>query len=67
MFCLNGTDVTTNSSGGTGLTDGDRSNASKWQPSSGEQADLNVWFYVDLGESKDINKTQVYFTKDPNK
>ena len=62
-----GTKVTTSSSGGTALTDGDRSNAAKWQPSSGERADLNVWFYVDLGESMDINKTQVYFTKSREK
>lgn len=61
------TPVTTSSAGGTALTDGDRSNATKWQPSSGERADLNVWFYADLGSSLDINKTQVYFTKDPGK
>jgi hypothetical protein len=62
-----GTKVTASSSATQALTDGDRSNAAKWQPNSGERADLNVWFYVDLGESMDINKTQVYFTKDPNK
>ena len=62
-----GTKVTASSSATQALTDGDRSNAAKWQPSSGERADLNVWFYVDLGESMDINKTQVYFTKDPGK
>jgi hypothetical protein len=62
-----GTKVTASSSATQALTDGDRSNAAKWQPNSGERADLNVWFYVDLGESMDINKTQVYFTKDPGK
>lgn len=62
-----GAEVTTSSSSGTPLTDGDRSNATKWQPNSGERADLNVWFYVDLGESMDINKTQIYFTKSREK
>ncbi len=61
------TKVTASSSATQALTDGDRSNAAKWQPSSGERADLNVWFYVDLGSSMDITTTQVYFTKDPNK
>ncbi|WP_316814006.1 DUF4998 domain-containing protein [Pedobacter heparinus] len=59
--------ITTSSATGTSLTDGDRSNTNKWQPSSGERADLNVWFYVDLGSVKDFNSTQVYFTKDPAK
>jgi F5/8 type C domain. len=62
-----GTTVTASSSATQALTDGDRSNAAKWQPSSSERADLNVWFYVDLGSSMDINTTQVYFTKDPGK
>lgn len=59
--------VTTSSSSGTPLTDGDRGNTNKWQPGSGDRADLNVWFYVDLGAVKDFNTTQVYFTKDPAK
>lgn len=62
-----GTTVTASSSATQALTDGDRSNTNKWQPSSGERADLNVWFYVDLGSSKEIDKTQVYFTKDASK
>jgi hypothetical protein len=61
------TTVTTSSSSGTPLTDGDRSNTTKWQPSSGERADLNVWFYADLGSAQDMTSTQVYFTKDPGK
>lgn len=61
--------VTTSSSSGTPLTDGNREGdpSPKWQPSSGERGDLNVWFYTDLGSVKDFNTTQVYFTKDPAK
>jgi hypothetical protein len=61
--------VTTSSSSGTPLTDGNREGdpSPKWQPSSGERGDLNVWFYADLGSVKDFNTTQVYFTKDPAK
>jgi hypothetical protein len=59
--------ITTSSATGTSLTDGDRTNKAFWQPSSGERADLNVWFYVDLGSVVDFNTTQVYFIKDPAK
>lgn len=62
-----GTKVTASSSATQALTDGDRSNTAKWQPSSGERADLNVWFYIDMLTAKDITTTQVYFTKDPGK
>lgn len=65
-LALNGK-IEASSSKTQALTDGDRSNAAKWQPSSGERADLNVWFYVDLGSAMDITTTQVYFTKDPGK
>lgn len=62
-----GKNVTFSSSSGP-LTDGDRTTASgKWQPSSGERADLNVWFYVDLGESKTFNTAGLYIPKDPQK
>lgn len=59
--------VTTSSGTGTTLTDGDRTNATVWQPSSSERADLNVWFYVDLGSAVDFNTVQTYFIKDPGK
>lgn len=59
--------VTTSSATGTTLTDGDRTNKTVWQPSSGERADLNVWFYVDLGAVVDFNSVQTYFVKDPAK
>jgi hypothetical protein len=49
------------------LTDGDRSKATVWQPSSAERGDLNVWFYVDLASVQEVNKTQIYFVKDPAK
>lgn len=61
--------VTTSSSSGTALTDGNREGnpSPKWQPSSGERADLNVWFYVDLGSLQDFNTVQTYFSKDAAK
>ncbi|WP_262247889.1 DUF4998 domain-containing protein [Parapedobacter soli] len=62
-----GKKVTFSSSSGP-LTDGDRTTGSgRWQPSSGERADLNVWFYVDLGETTEINTAGLYIPKDPHK
>jgi hypothetical protein len=60
-----GTKVSASSSATQALTDGDRSNTARWQPNSGERADLNVWFYVDLLTVKEFNSTHIYFTKDP--
>ncbi|MGN6264777.1 MAG: discoidin domain-containing protein, partial [Ginsengibacter sp.] len=65
-LALNAPTVTGGSaSGNAKLTDGDR--VSYWQPSSGERAGSNVWFYVDLGAQKNFNSTQLYITKDSKK
>lgn len=65
-FALGGK-VTASSSANQFVTDGDREGTNKWQPSSSDRTDLNVWIYVDLGEVYNINTTQIYFTKDPSK
>jgi hypothetical protein len=57
-----GTKVTASSSATQALTDGSQANTNKWQPSGDDRADLNVWFYIDLGAAKDINETRLYFT-----
>lgn len=65
-LALNAPSVTGGSaSGNANLTDGDR--VSHWQPSSGERAGSNVWFYVDLGAQVTFNSTQLYITKDSKK
>jgi hypothetical protein len=65
-LALNAPTVTGGSaSGNAKLTDGDR--VSYWQPSSGERAGSNVWFYVDLGAQTTFNSTQLYITKDSKK
>lgn len=65
-LALNAPTVTGGSATGNAkLTDGDR--VSFWQPSSGERAGSNVWFYVDLGAQKTFNSTQLYITKDSKK
>lgn len=60
-----GRPVTVSSSSGSAITDGDRKGdpSPKWQPSSSERADLNVWFYVDLGSAKTFNTAGLYIPK----
>lgn len=60
-----GRPVTVSSSSGAAITDGDRKGdpSPKWQPSSAERADLNVWFYVDLGSARTFNTAGLYIPK----